>query len=169
MNIPSRTAMFALLAIILGIGGSHAQSSSTISVEKPFSRATPGGAKVGAGYMTITNKATVADRLVSAASPAAGKVQIHEMSMDGGVMKMREVGGGLPIEPGKTVALAPGGNHLMLMDLKAPLKTGDKVPVTLTFEKAGKVEVILDVLGLGAQQPSGMSMPPGGGDHMHKM
>ena len=84
-------------------------------------------------------------------------------------MKMRELAGGLPIEAGKTVSLAPGGYHLMLMQLKAPLKKGDKVPVTLTFEKAGKVDVTLDVQGIGAQQPSGMSMPSGDGGHMHKM
>ena len=89
--------------------------------------------------------------------------------MDGGIMKMRELAGGLAIEAGKTVDLAPGGYHLMLMELKAPLKSGDKVPVTLTFEKAGKVEVTLDVQGIGGQQPGGMSMPPSDGGHMHKM
>jgi copper(I)-binding protein len=161
--------IFAATAIVLGVGALHAQSSGTITIEKPFSRATPGGAKVGAGYMTITNKGTTADRLLSVSSPAAEKVQVHEMSMDGGVMKMRELIGGLPIDAGKTVSLAPGGYHLMMMGLKAPFKAGDKVPVTLTFEKAGKVEVTLDVQGIGGQQPGGMSMPPGGGDHMHKM
>ena len=145
MKIPSRTIMIATLAAVLGIGFTHAQSTNSISIEKPFSRATPGGSKVGAGYMTITNKGTAADRLVSASSPAAGKVEIHEMKMQDGVMKMRELAGGLPIEAGKTAALAPGGYHLMLIELKAPLKTGDKVPVTLIFEKAGKVDVTLDV------------------------
>ena len=89
--------------------------------------------------------------------------------MQDGVMKMRELAGGLPIEAGKAVSLAPGGYHLMLIQLKAPLKKGDQVPVTLTFEKAGKVDVTLDVQGIGAQQPSGMSMPSGDGGHMHKM
>src|SRR5664280_2291209 len=109
MSIPSRTITLATLAVILGIGFSHAQSSSSISIEKPFSRATPGGSKVGAGYMTITNKGTAADRLVSASSPAAGKVEIHEMKMQDGIMKMRELAGGLPIEAGNAAALAPGG------------------------------------------------------------
>jgi len=77
------------------------------------------------------------------------------MAMDGGVMKMRPVEGGLTIEPGKTVKLAPGGLHLMMTDLKSPLKQGDKLPVTLQFEKAGKVQVTLDVLGVGAPGPSG--------------
>jgi copper(I)-binding protein len=169
MSIALRTMMLATLAVALAIGFSHAQSSSSISIEKPFSRATPGGSKVGVGYMTITNKGPTADRLVSASSPAAGKIEIHEMKMQDGIMKMREIPGGLPIEAGKTAALAPGGNHLMLVELKAPLKQGDKVPVTLNFEKAGKVDVTLDVLTIGGQQPGGMSMPPGDSGHMHKM
>src|SRR5471032_1665160 len=121
MNMPKRAIMLTVLAIILGIGCLNAQSSSTIVVEKPFSRATPGGAQVGAGYMTITNKGMAADRLVSASSPAAAKVQIHEMSMQDNVMKMRELTGGLQIEAGKTVSLSPGGYHLMMIELKAPL------------------------------------------------
>ena len=91
------------------------------------------------------------------------------MAMQNGVMKMRELPDGLPIEAGKTAALAPGGNHLMLEGLKAPLKQGDKVPVRLNFEKAGKVDIFLDVQSIGATQPSGMSMPPSDGGHMHKM
>jgi len=165
MSTPLRTITFAALALILGVQTIDAQSTGSISIEKPFSRATPAGSKVGAGYMEITNKGAVADRLVSVSSPAAGKVEIHEMSMQGTVMKMRELAGGLPIAAGKTVSLAPGGYHLMLMDLKASLKQGDKIPVTLNFEKAGKVEVTLDVQAIGAQQPGGMSMPPGGGQH----
>jgi copper(I)-binding protein len=169
MNKPSRTITFAILAVVLGIGISHAQSLNSIVIDKPFSRATPGGSQVGIGYMSITNKGAAADRLVSASSPAAEKVQIHEMTMQNGVMKMRELPNGLPIEAGKTVSLAPGGNHLMLMGLKAPLKQGDKIPLTLNFEKTGKIDVMLDVQGIGAQQPSGMSMPPGDSGHMHKM
>jgi periplasmic copper chaperone A len=151
MRITSRTMMLATLAVALAIGFSQAQSASSISIEKPFSRATPGGAKVAAGYMTITNKGAAADRLLSASSPAAGSVEIHEMKMQDGIMKMREIPGGLPIEAGNTVAFAPGGNHLMLVELKAPLKQGDKVPVTLNFEKAGKVDVTLDVHPIGGQ------------------
>ena len=169
MKTASRTIMAAAMAIVIAGGGLHAQTSNSISIEKPFSRATPGGAQVGAGYMTITNKGAAADRLMAAASPAAGQVQIHEMSMDGGIMKMRELASGLTIGAGKTVALAPGGYHLMLMGLKAPLKAGDKVPVTLTFEKAGKVDVSLDVQGIGGPPPHEMPMPPSDGGHMHKM
>jgi copper(I)-binding protein len=167
MKIFARTIL-AVFAIVLGAATLQAQSSGTIAIEKPFSRATPGGAQVAAGYMTIVNKGAVADRLIAVASPAADKVQVHEMSMDGGVMKMRELPNGLPIEAGKSVSLAPGGYHLMMMGLKAPLKAGDKVPVTLTFEKAGKVDVTLEVQSIGGARP-GMAMPPDASGHMHKM
>ena len=122
-------------------------------ISQAWSRATPGGAKVAGGFLTIENKGTAPDRLVSVSADIAGKSEIHEMAMDNGVMKMRPLHKGLVIDPGKTVKLAPGGNHLMLQDLKGPFKQGDKVPVTLTFEKAGKVEVSLDVQGVGAQAP----------------
>jgi copper(I)-binding protein len=124
-------------------------------ISQAWSRATPGGAKIGAGYFTIENKGATADRLVAVSGEAAGKIEVHEMAMNNGVMKMRAVDNGLTIDPGKTVTLAPGGYHLMMMDLKAPLKQGDKVPLTLEFEKAGKVAVTLDVQGVGAKGPAG--------------
>ena len=127
-----------------------------------WSRATPNGAKIGTGYLTIENKGSTSDRLVGVTADVAGKVEVHEMTMNNGVMKMRPVDGGLTIDPGKTVKLAPSGFHLMIMDLKTPLKQGDKLPLTLQFEKAGKVAVTLDVQGVGAQGP-------GGGDGMMKM
>jgi copper(I)-binding protein len=133
-------------------------------ITQAWSRATPGGAKVGGGYLTIENKGTMPDRLIGGTAEVASKVQVHEMTMDDGVMKMRPVEGGLTIDPGKTVKLAPSGYHLMIMGLKSPLKQGDKVPVTLEFEKAGKVAVTLDVEGIGAQGPGsgdGMKMAPG--------
>src|ERR1700750_2997909 len=124
-------------------------------ITQAWTRATPGGAKTGGGFLTIENKGTSPDKLVGVSADAAGKVEVHEMAMDGGVMKMRPVDGGLTIDPGKTVKLAPGGLPLMMMDLKSPLKQGDKLPVTLQFEKAGKVQVTLDVQGVGAPGPSG--------------
>src|SRR5215470_2783482 len=124
-------------------------------ITQAWTRATPGGAKTGGGFLTIENKGSSADKLVGVSADAAGKVEVHEMAMDGGVMKMRPVEGGLTIDPGKTVKLAPGGLHLMMMDLKSPLKQGEKLPVTLQFEKAGKVAVTLDVEGVGAQGPAG--------------
>ena len=133
-------------------------------ISQAWSRATPNGAKIGAGYFTIENKGAAADKLIRVTGDVSDKIEMHEMSMNNGVMKMRPVDGGLTIDPGKTVKLAPNGYHLMIMDLKTPLKQGGKVPVTLEFEKAGKVAVMLDVQGIGAQGPSygdGMKMPPG--------
>ena len=124
-------------------------------ISQAWSRATPKGAKVGGGYLTIENKGSAPDRLTGVSSDAAASVQVHGMSMQNGVMKMRPVENGLTIDPGKTVKLAPGGYHLMMTDLKAPLKQGEKVPVTLDFEKAGKVTVSLQVEGVGAQGPTG--------------
>ena len=137
-------------------------------IDHAWTRATPGGADVGIGYLTIENKGTAPDKLTGASTPAAAKAELHEMSMDNGVMKMRPAKDGLPIPPGQSVTLAPGGLHLMLMGLKNPLKEGGKVPLTLQFEKAGKVDVTLDVQSVGAQQPGGMSMPSNGG-HMDNM
>ena len=123
-------------------------------ITQAWSRATPGGAKVAGGYLTIDNKGSTPDRLIAGSADVADKVQVHEMTMNNGVMTMRLLDQGLTIEPGKTVKLAPGGFHLMLLDLKNPLKRGDKVPVTLEFEKAGKVTVSFDVQGVGAQGPT---------------
>ena len=131
-------------------------------ITQAWSRATPSGAKVAGAYLTVENKGAAPDRLIGGSGDVAGRVEIHEMAMDGGVMKMRPHEKGLVIEPGKTVKFAPGGNHIMLMDLKTQLKQGDKVPLTLQFEKAGTVTVSLDVQGVGAQAP-------GGGDHSGHM
>jgi periplasmic copper chaperone A len=132
-------------------------------ISQAWSRQTPTGAKVAGAYLTVENKGSAADKLIGGSGDVAGRVEIHEMAMDGSVMRMRPLDQGLVIEPGKTVKLAPGGNHMMLLDLKTQLKQGDKVPVTLQFEKAGKVNVSLDVQGVGAQAPGG------GGDSGHMM
>ena len=135
-------------------------------ISQAWTRATPGGAKTGGGFVTIENKGSAPDKLIGASADGAGKIEVHEMTTDNGVMKMRPVEGGLAIEPGKTVKLAPGGYHLMMMDLKSPLKQGDKMPLTLEFEKAGKVAVSLDVEGVGAKGPDAAG---GGGMMMKKM
>ena len=137
-------------------------------ITQAWSRATPGGAKVAGGYLTIENKGSAPDRLIGGSADVADKVQVHEMAANNGVMTMRPLDKGLAIEPGKTVKLAPGGYHLMLLDLKSPLKQGDKLPVTLEFEKAGKVKLSLDVQSVGAQGPAGAS-DAGGHMDMKKM
>ena len=121
-----------------------------LQIGQPWARATAPSAPAGGGFLTITNTGSTPDRLVSARSPAANMVQIHEMKMDGNVMRMREVEKGLEIPAGKSVTLAPGGYHLMMMGLKAPLKEGTQVPVTLVFEKAGSIDINLEVGSLGA-------------------
>jgi copper(I)-binding protein len=147
---------FAALQALIG-APAHAQEvkAADLVITQAWSRATPGGAKIAGGFLTIENKGAAPDRLVSGSSDIVGKIEIHEMAMNNGVMTMRPLDKGLAIEPGKTVKLAPGGYHLMLMDLKRPLKQGDKVPLTLEFEKAGKVALSLDVQGVGAQAPAG--------------
>ncbi len=137
-------------------------------ITQAWTRATPGGAKVGGAYLTVENKGSSPDRLIGGSADIAGKVEVHEMATENGVMKMRPLTNGLTIDPGKTVKLAPGGYHLMMTDLKSPLKQGDKVPVTLQFEKAGKVNVTLDVQVVGAQAPAG-SEHMGGQMQMKKM
>ena len=146
---------FALLALIGAPAQAQEVKAGDLVITQAWSRATPGGAKIAGGFLTIENKGAAPDRLTAVSGDVAGKVEIHEMAMNNGVMTMRPLDKGLAIEPGKTVKLAPGGLHLMLMDLKSPLKQGDKVPLTLEFEKAGKVVVPLDVQGVGAQAPAG--------------
>lgn len=155
-SISSRLAYVVLISTLL-VAPLRAQEvkAGDLVITQAWSRATPGGAKVAGGYLTIENKGSVPDRLIGGSADVAAKVQVHEMAMDKGVMTMRPLETGLTIEPGKTVKLAPGGYHLMMLDLKAPLKQGDKLPVTLEFEKAGKVQVTLDVQGVGAQGPGG--------------
>lgn len=129
-------------------------ASGDLVVTQPWSRATPGGAKVAGGYLTIENRGSAPDRLLSASTTAAKKLEIHEMAVTGGVMTMRGIEGGLAIEPGQIVKFAPGGTHLMFVELKAPLEQGEQIPVTLTFEHAGEITALFDVQGVGAQAPA---------------
>lgn len=119
----------------------HEYSVGALRIGHPWSRPSPVGAPAGAGYMTVTNTGSTEDRLTGGSTPVAARLEIHEMSMTGGVMKMRPVTGGLVIPAGDTATLAPGGYHVMFIGLKAPLKVGDHVPATLQFQKAGSVEV----------------------------
>lgn len=124
-----------------------------ITVSKAWARATPGGVTIGAAYAEIRNSGAAADKLTAVATPAAGRAEIHSHSMEDGVMRMRKLDA-LEVAPGGSAAMAPGGNHIMLFDLKAPLNAGDKLPLTLTFEKAGTVEVVAEVLAIGSQGPA---------------
>ena len=163
-----------LIAGLIGLSSATAQARDykvgSIDVVDPWSRATPKGASVAAGYMKITNNGTSADRLISGSSDIAPTFEIHEMSMDNGVAKMRPVKGGLEIKPGETVELKPGSFHLMFTDLKQPLAKGEHVKGTLVFAKAGTIDVEFGVQPVGGADAGSMShdaMPGMHGDHMH--
>jgi periplasmic copper chaperone A len=153
-------------ADMTGAGEIHFGS---LTLSRPWLRETPNGAKVGAGYVTIVNNGSAPDRLIAASSPAAGNVQIHSMTMQEGVMHMRQLTDGLEIPPQSKVELRPGGLHLMFVDLKNPLKSGETFGVRLQFEKAGEVEADFPVsqqepLGGETAAPEPMQMQM----HMHK-
>lgn len=126
-----------------------------IKITQPWARATPGGAKVAAGYLTLTNSGKTADRLIGGTALAAGTLELHDMTMTDGVMRMRRLEAGVEFKPGETVALKPGAIHVMFMDLKQPLKQGEKIKGTLVFEKAGTVEIEYEVAPIGAASPTG--------------
>lgn len=142
----------ATLAASLFVASAALAQSGTITVENAWSRAAMAG-RNGAVFLTIVDKGQ-ADTLVSASSPVAERVEVHESLMDQGVMKMREVKG-LTVTPEKPVTLAPGGYHIMLMNLKQPLSEGDKIQVTLNFQKAGAVSTTAVVAKAGAPAPAG--------------
>lgn len=137
------------LILLLSIG---LPAWAQVSVEQPWTRATPPGAKVGAGFMRLRN-AGAADRVVGASSPAAGRVEMHVTLREGDVMKMRQVKS-FEVPSGGSFELKPGGAHLMLVDLKRQLKPGDKVPLTLMLEKGGERKLELSVEEMGARRPA---------------
>jgi copper(I)-binding protein len=126
----------------------------SIHIAQPWARATPKGATSGAAYITITNKGSASDRVNCLSSDASGQCQIHSMTMEGGVMKMRPVEGGLEIKPGETVTLQPSGFHVMLVALKHPLEQGQTIKTTLKFDHAGMVDVQYPVAAIGASAPA---------------
>ena len=153
----------AALSTVAAVAVAEDFSIGAIEISNPWMPATPKGAPVAGGYMTITNKGSAPDRLVGGSTAVAGRFEVHSMTMDQGVSKMRPVEGGLEIKPGQTVELKPGSLHVMLMGLKQPLEKGQKVKGTLEFEKAGKVDIEYTVEALGATSPA-MGM---GGHQQH--
>lgn len=153
------TSALALLAVMLAASAqpsaAHEYKLGDLEIGHPWSRAIPAGAKVAAGYMVITNHGTTPDRLVSITSDIAGMASVHEMTVDAqGVMTMRPIEDGIEIPAGGKVALKPGAYHVMFMELKQAPKEGVKFKGTLTFAKAGAVDVEFAVEAIG-----------GGGDH----
>jgi copper(I)-binding protein len=147
--------MKILAALLLaGAFGSLAASAhdyalKSLKIDHPFARATPPGARVAGVFVAVENTGTQSDRLLSVSTPMAGVAELHEMWVDAGVMRMRDVAA-LEVRPGEKVQLKPGGYHVMLSELKQPLKVGDKFPLTLKFQNAGAVEVSVWVEEMGA-------------------
>jgi len=171
MNVLAKTAsrgaaaMFAFsIAQFAALAAQAADYNvGPIHIAQPWARATPKGASTGAAYMTITNTGKTPDKVSCVSSDASAECQIHTMTMDNGVMKMRPVEGGLEIKPGETVTLKPGGFHVMLVNLKHPLEQGKSVKATLKFDHAGAVDVDYPIAAIGAAAPG---VPAGGGTMM---
>jgi copper(I)-binding protein len=146
------------LAALAGDAFASDYKVGNLEIDQPWSRATPRGAKVAGGYLKITNTGSTPDRLVGGTFEGSRGFEVHEMSVDRGVMKMRELKDGLEIKPGATVELKPGGYHIMFTELSRPLAKGEQVKGTLVFEKAGTANVEYAVQAIGGA--------PGQGGHM---
>jgi periplasmic copper chaperone A len=148
-----RNAFFAATATAIALCAGPLVAAETklkdLLIDHPYARPTPPGATVAEAYLKVRNAGKDADRLVRAASPIAGVVEIREMFFEQNVMKVRSIPG-LGIKPGDTLTLQPGSYHIMLMDLKAPLAAEQRFPMTLTFERAGSVDVAVEVEAAGA-------------------
>jgi copper(I)-binding protein len=143
-------ALLAALAMAAAVNA-HEFKIGSLVVDHPWTRATPKGAKVAGGYMSITNNGTGPDRLIGGTLPHASRFEVHEIRMKGDVMHMRPLPNGLEIKPGQTVKLAPGGYHVMFTGLTQQLKQGERIKGRLTFEKAGTVELEYVVEAMGAR------------------
>lgn len=154
----------AALAAMITLGGAHAAQLGDIAIDQPWARASAGAAKSGAAFVTLRNGGTP-DRLTAASAPIADRTELHTHKKEGDVMRMMQVPA-IDLPAGQEVKLAPGGLHVMFMGLKAPLKAGDKFPLTLTFEKAGKITVEVAVQPI-TSMGGGDSGGHGHGGRMH--
>ena len=139
------TLTAALLIAMTSFVSAMEMKIGNLTINHPTIRATVPGAKVAAGYMMITNNGSSVERIVGGQAEFAGRVELHEMKMVDQVMKMNQLPNGLEIKPGESVALEPGGNHIMFMGLEGPLKEGEERKATLVFEKAGRMELTFKV------------------------
>ena len=155
-------ALVALVALALwpSIAMAGDVTLGSLVIHQPWARATPGGAQVGGGYLTIENRGTAPDRLTGGTFAASSGFELHAMSMDGGIMRMRRAGP-LEIPPGESVSLEPSGLHIMFTGLKHGLKKGDTVPGTLVFEHAGTADVAFAVGGIADKGPAGAAASHG--------
>jgi periplasmic copper chaperone A len=156
-----KLGIFVAFAFAIGLSSAscaYDYKVGALEIDHPWSRAVPRGATVAAGYLTIRNTGTEPDRLVSGSTPVAGKFEIHEMTMDKGIMRMRPVPDGLVINPGETVELKPQSFHIMMTGLKRPIEKGKPFKGSLVFEKAGAVDVDFAVEAVGAPAPAAHDM-----------
>ena len=162
---PMYKLICALLFALSIAGQAHAQPSgaNAIVVENAWARATPAGAKTGAVYMTLINNGAIPDRLLGATTPVSDKVQFHKVSEENGVSSMREVPA-MDVAPGARLIFKPSDLHVMLVGLKQPLKEGQTIPLTLDFEKAGKVSIVATIAKVGAMQGGNMGSMTHGAD-----
>jgi periplasmic copper chaperone A len=137
------------IALSLALAVAAAAQPTAPEIADAWARATPAGAKTGAAYATLVNGGTTADRLMAVSTPVAGKAQLHAHLDDAGVLRMEMVAA-IELEPGTSTALKPGGQHIMLFELKRPLKQGESFPMAFTFEKAGTIWMQVKVLKAGA-------------------
>lgn len=157
------TFLLAAMAVLAAAPApAHSYRAGDIEIGHPWARPTVAGQRSGGAFLSLTNRGTAAERLVFVASPAATSVELHTMTMDGDVMRMRQVGA-IDIPPGQSVRLHPGGMHVMFMGLKAPLQVGQSVPLTLRFERAGEVTVEVKV-----EVPKAPAAAAPHGDHGHR-
>jgi periplasmic copper chaperone A len=148
MTMTSSTRSLITALTLAAAAAAHAQ----VAVEAPWARPTVPGQQGGGGFLVLRNTSASADRLVGGSTPVAERFELHTMSMKGDVMEMRQVDG-IDLPAGQEVELKPGGLHVMLIGLKTPLKIGDKVPVTLKFEKAGPMTVQFEVMSRPVPRP----------------
>jgi hypothetical protein len=170
-----KIVVLGLVALLPVAAYAHDVTSKGVTVAHAWARATPGGATVGAAFLEIKTDKNTSDRLIGISSPVASRAEVHSSSMEGGIMKMRHLTG-IDLKPGETHLLKPMGEHIMLFNLKHPLKEGDLVDLTLNFEKAGPIEVKAKVGSIAAMGPPGDNhqadhpgdaMPGMSPDHMH--
>lgn len=159
-----RIALSLLFAASLAAPAFADASVGPLVISEAWARATPPGARVGGGYLTVKNTGAEPDTLISVASPVSEKTELHLMKTEDGVMTMRPADEGIEIPAGATLTLAPGGFHVMFIRPKSPFVQGQTVPLTLTFAKAGAVDVTLAIAPIGSAGPA-----PAGEPSMHNM
>ncbi len=160
-----KLSVYAGFLLIASAAMAQNAGSGAVHVMSAWSPALPPVSENGAVYLTLKNYGDAPDRLMGASSPVAAQVEIHGHTMEGGLMTMRPVKS-LPLNPGEYVKLEPGGRHLMLIGLKRPLKEGDQIALTLEFEKAPALEIMVTVEPLGATVPN-MAGHEHSGTHQH--